>query len=65
MLIPFFGMATYLFAKLELGTHIMNDRILKLIHGFKLFGVSVGNEHKAAHSVVHKADVHALFCFSC
>ena len=31
MLIPFFGMATYLFAKLELGTHIMNDRILKLI----------------------------------
>ena len=31
MLIPFFGTVTYIFAKLELGTHIMNKRILSLI----------------------------------
>lgn len=31
MLIPFFGTVTYIFAKLELGTHIMNKRILTLI----------------------------------
>lgn len=31
MLIPFFGTVTYIFAKLELGTHIMNNRILTLI----------------------------------
>lgn len=31
MLIPIFGAVTYIFAKLELGTHIMNNRILTLI----------------------------------
>lgn len=31
MLIPIFGTVTYIFAKLELGTHIMNNRILTLI----------------------------------
>lgn len=31
MLIPLFGTVTYIFAKLELGTHIMNSRLLKLI----------------------------------
>ncbi len=30
-LVPVFGTVTYLFAKLELGTRIMNERILKLI----------------------------------
>ncbi|MDE6598633.1 MAG: cardiolipin synthase [Oscillospiraceae bacterium] len=31
LIIPVFGTITYLFAKLELGTHIMNNRLLKLI----------------------------------
>ncbi|MDE5578127.1 MAG: cardiolipin synthase [Oscillospiraceae bacterium] len=31
LIIPVFGTVTYLFAKLELGTHIMNNRLLKLI----------------------------------
>lgn len=31
LIIPVFGTITYLFAKLELGTHIMNSRLLKLI----------------------------------
>ncbi|MBD5144854.1 MAG: cardiolipin synthase [Ruminococcus sp.] len=31
LIIPVFGTVTYLFAKLGLGTHIMNNRLLKLI----------------------------------
>ena len=31
LIIPVFGTITYLFAKLNLGTHIMNNRLLKLI----------------------------------